>query len=375
MSDGLLPAGTVLGVSDFVALTNQTLEYAYSNVTIRGELANFRISKNKWVYFDLKDESASVRFFGTVFQLSSPLEDGMLLVVQGTPRLHPLYGFSITISNIRPEGEGTIRRAAELLKAKLEVEGLFDEARKRPLPYPPNRVGLVTSTESAAYSDFIKVLNGRWRGVTVEVVDVQVQGEAAPEQVAEAIEYFSRQSVPPDVVVVTRGGGSAEDLYAFSTELVTRAVAASRVPTLVAIGHEIDVSLAELAADKRASTPSNAAELLVPHYTDTLRELDEATFRLEEPLRALLQGQQQVVERGDTALGHMLAAVVARVRHELVADQELLDALNPRAVLRRGYAIVHAGQVLVRSRRQVKNGDIVKIDVADGTFTAAIEER
>ena len=374
MPDGLLPAGTVLEVSDFVALTNQTLEYAYPSVTIRGELANFRISKNKWVYFDLKDESASIRFFGTVFQLSSPLEDGMLLVVRGTPKLHPLYGFSITIASIRPEGEGTIRRAAELLKAKLEAEGLFDEERKRPLPYPPRRIGLVTSTESAAYADFVKVLNGRWRGVTVEVADVQVQGEAAPEQVAEAIEYFSQQSMPPDVVVVTRGGGSAEDLYAFSTELVTRAVAASRVPTLVAIGHEIDVSLAELAADRRASTPSNAAELLVPHYTDTLRELDEAIFRLEEPLRALLQSQLQAMEQSNTTLGHMLAVVVARIRHELMADQELLDALNPRAVLSRGYAIVHAGGTLVRSRTQVSSGDIVTIDVADGAFRAAVEK-
>lgn len=373
MNDGLLPAGTVLGVSDFVALTNQTLEYAYPNVTIRGELANFRVSKNKWVYFDLKDESASVRFFGTVFQLSSPLEDGMLLVVQGTPRLHPLYGFSITISNVRPEGEGTIRRAAELLKTKLEAEGLFDESRKRPLPYPPRRIGLVTSTESAAYADFIKVLNGRWHGVTVEVADVQVQGEVAPEQIAEAIEYFSRQALPPDVVVVTRGGGSAEDLYAFSTELVTRTVAASRVPTLVAIGHEIDVSLAELAADKRASTPSNAAELLVPHYTDVLQQLHEAEFRLHEPLRNILRSQQQELGRSGDTLRRLLTAAIAREQRELATNQELLDALNPRAVLRRGYAIVHADGKLVRSRTQLQRGDIVKVDVTDGAFTAAVE--
>lgn len=374
MNDGLLPAGMVLGVSDFVALTNQTLEYAYPSVTIRGELANFRISKNKWVYFDLKDDSASVRFFGTVFQLSSPLEDGMLLVVQGVPKLHPLYGFSVTISSIRPEGEGTIRRAAELLKSKLEAEGLFDEARKRLLPYPPGRIGLVASTESAAYADFIKVLNGRWRGVTIEVADVQVQGEAAPEQVAEAIEYFSQQAVPPDVVVVTRGGGSAEDLYAFSTELVTRAVAASRVPTLVAIGHEIDVSLAELAADKRASTPSNAAELLVPQYTNILEQLNETELRLREPIRNVLRTQRQMLGHNNDLLGRGLSAGVAREQRALTTNQELLEALNPRAVLRRGYAIVHAGSKLVRSRTQLQRGAIVKVDIADGAFTAAVEE-
>jgi len=158
----------VLGVSDFVALVNQTFEYAFSGVVIRGELANFRVSKNKWVYFDLKDDMATVRFFGTVYQLSGPLEDGMVLRVRGMPKLHPQYGFSITVQNISLEGEGTIKRAAELLQAKLTAEGLFAPERKRPLPYPPAKIGLVTSTESAAYADFIKILNARWCGYVYE---------------------------------------------------------------------------------------------------------------------------------------------------------------------------------------------------------------
>lgn len=365
----------ILEVSDFVALTNQTLEYAMPIITIRGELANFRVSKNRWVYFDLKDDTANVRFFGTVFQLSGPLEDGMLLLVRGSPKLHPLYGFSVTVSNIRLAGEGTIRRAAELLQAKLAAEGLFDVSRKRPLPYPPRRIGLVTSTESAAYADFIKVLNGRWRGVAIEVADVQVQGEAAPEQIAEAVEYFNSRAEPPDVVVVTRGGGSTEDLYAFSTERVTRAVAASRVPTLVAIGHEIDISLAELAADQRASTPSNAAELLVPQRDDAVRQLDEAAYRLREPLRALLKAQQHAVAQYEISLDQTLGLIIGRTRRDLMAQQDLLEALNPRAVLRRGYAIVHNVEGrLVRSVRQVTAGGIVSIDVSDGSFTAAVQE-
>jgi len=142
-----------LGVSDFVALLNQTLEYAYPGVVITGELANFRVSKNKWVYFDLKDEQASVKFFGSVYNLPGPLEDGMLLKVRGQPRLHPLYGFSVTISSIRPAGEGTIKRAAALLQAKLAAEGLFDEARKRPLPYPPARIGLLRSTRERRFGE------------------------------------------------------------------------------------------------------------------------------------------------------------------------------------------------------------------------------
>jgi exodeoxyribonuclease VII large subunit len=144
-------ADFTLSVSDFVALLNQTLETAYPYVTISGELANFRVSKNRWVYFDLKDEQASVHFFGTVYQMPGPLEDGMLVQVSGNPRLHPLYGFSVTVRSLRPVGEGAIKRAAELLQLKLQAEGLFDPSRKRALPYPPTRIGLVASKESAAY--------------------------------------------------------------------------------------------------------------------------------------------------------------------------------------------------------------------------------
>ena len=375
MANGNSPDSVVLEVSDFVALTNQALDYTFPSVTIRGELANFRVSKNRWVYFDLKDETAVVRFFGTVFQLSTPLEDGMLLVVRGAPHLHPLYGFSVTVASIRPEGEGTIRRAAELLKAKLAAEGLFEESRKRPLPYPPNRIGLVTSSESAAYADFIKVLNSRWRGLTIETADVQVQGEAAPEQIAAALEYFSQQAQPPDVVVVTRGGGSADDLYAFSTERVTRAVATSRVPTLVAIGHEIDVSLAELAADRRASTPSNAAELLVPHRDDVLRQLAEAAYRLREPLRALVSAHKQEARQRAAALDQALGLILTRSHQALEAKRALLEALNPRAILRRGYAIVHTrAGLLVRSDAQVQRGDIVSIIVSNGTIEAVVQK-
>ncbi|HMH30993.1 MAG TPA: exodeoxyribonuclease VII large subunit, partial [Methylomirabilota bacterium] len=271
-----------LGVSEFVALLNKTLEYAYPNVTIIGELANLRVSKNRWVYFDLKDELSTVKFFGTVYQLPGPLEDGMLLKVKGTPKLHNLYGFSVNVQSIQPAGEGSIRRAADLLKAKLAKEGLFDDSRKRALPYPPQRIGLVTSKQSAAYADFIKIINARWQGVNIELIDVQVQGEPAPAQIAAAIDQFNAQAEPPEVLILIRGGGSAEDLAAFSSEIVTRAVVASRTPTLVAIGHEVDLSLAELAADQRASTPSNAAELLVPDRKGTLEALQAVTGQLEQ---------------------------------------------------------------------------------------------
>src|SRR5579864_1836422 len=199
------PAELVVSVSEFVALLNQTLEFAYPNVTIAGELSDFRVSKNKWVYFNLKDEFASVKFFGSVYQLPGPLEDGLLLEVRGMPQLHPLYGFSVNVQNIRPVGEGSIRRAAALLQAKLAREGLFDESRKRPLPYPPQHIGLITSSEAAAYSDFMKILNARWQGLTIDFIDVAVQGEQAVGQIVEAIEHFNTLAEPPEVLVITRG--------------------------------------------------------------------------------------------------------------------------------------------------------------------------
>jgi exodeoxyribonuclease VII large subunit len=156
-----------LSVSQFVALHNHVLEYTMPTVTIIGELSSFRVSKNRWVYFDLKDDEASVKFFGTVYQLTGPLEDGMMLRVQGTPRVHPQFGFSITVTSIQLAGEGTIRRAFDLLQQKLAGEGLFDQARKRELPYPPERIGVIASKESAAYADFMKILSARWGGVDI----------------------------------------------------------------------------------------------------------------------------------------------------------------------------------------------------------------
>lgn len=361
-----------LGVSEFVALLNQTLEYAYPSVIITGELANFRVSKNRWVYFDLKDEAASVKFFGTVYQLPGPLEDGMLLRVRGQPRLHQLYGFSVNILSLQPAGEGSIKKAAALLQAKLAAEGLFDEARKRPLPYPPAEIGLITSQQSAAYADFVKILAARWQGVHIRLIDVQVQGEAAPAQITAALEQLNGEAAPPEVIVIIRGGGSAEDLAAFSTEQVARAVAASRVPTLVAIGHEIDLSLAELAADRRASTPSNAAELLVPDRVQTLAELEQARGHLQQAARRSLQTGRDYLREQGAALEYEVQQVLNRAAVQLQSQAQLLAVLDPQAVLRRGYAIVRRHNRPVRSAKTLRAGDIVDVQLGDGGFGAAV---
>lgn len=363
----------VFSVSDFVGVLNQTLEHAYPNVVIVGELANFRVSKNRWVYFDLKDEYASVRFFGTVYMLPGPLEDGMMLQVRGNPRLHPLYNFSVNVLSIQPVGEGSLKKAAALLEAKLKVEGLFAPERKRPLPYPPQRVGLIASSESAAYADFVKIMNERWGGVSIDLADVQVQGESAPGQIVRAIEYFNAHAQPPEVLIITRGGGSAEDLAAFNTEQVTRAVAASRIPTMVAIGHEVDISLAELAADQRASTPSNAAQLLVPDRHQELAGLTAYKTNLQTALQQLLRRQKEGLRVSQDQLSQAAQRLFEAHRQRLEQARRLLGLLNPEAALKRGYALVRSEGKIVTPTTKLMVGQDVSITLLKQQLSATIK--
>jgi exodeoxyribonuclease VII large subunit len=364
----------VLTPSDFVALLNQTLETAYPLVIIEGELSNFRVSKNRWVYFDLQDDDASVKFFGTVYNLPGPLEDGMMINVIGYPRLHPRFGFSVNIQSIAPVGEGSIKKAADLLRAKLEAEGLFDPARKRPLPLIPKSIGLITAANSAAYSDFIKILNERWGGVEVQLADVYVQGQQAPLQIVWAIEYFNELPKLPDILVVTRGGGSAEDLASFNDERVVRAVASSRIPTLGAVGHEVDVSLAELAADQRASTPTNAAQLAVPSRQEILAGLNNLRDSLSNIVGQSLQGQRREVEQGRKYLTSQVISHLKNFRNDIISNRKLAKIFDPLSALKRGYAIVSKNQYHISSIKQIKLGDKLNIQLADGTIGTRAEE-
>ncbi len=364
--------GLELSVSQFVALVNQTLEFAYPSVNVTGELANFRVSKSKWVYFDLKDEEAIVRCFGSVYQLPGPLEDGMLLKVRSVPRLHPQYGFSLNVIQITPSGEGAIKKAASLLEAKLRAEGLFAPERKRPLPYPPASIGLITSVEAAAYGDFIKIIGQRWPALEVTVGDVQVQGEAAPEQIVQMLERLNQQSKPPEVLVLTRGGGSSDDLAAFSNESVVRALAASRIPTLVAVGHESDISLAELVADQRASTPSNAAELLAPDRSYILERLEQDTQQLAQITDAKIQEAQSDVAEGKDTLKAGLGETFSQAWEQLIAQRQLLKVLSPQAALSRGFSLVYKNDQLISRTRELSKDDIVKIKFSEGQVKAGI---
>jgi exodeoxyribonuclease VII large subunit len=359
-------------VTEFITVLNQTLDYAYPQVVIIGELANFRISKNKWVYFDLKDEMSSLKFFGTVYQLRQPLEEGMLLKVTSLPRLHNVYGFSMQIQSIDLVGEGSLRRAAELVQEKLTKEGLFDIARKRNLVYPPNKIGLITSAQSAAYADFIKIINDRWRGVEIRLLDVQVQGEPAVEQIIDAISLLNNSNFDLDVIVIIRGGGSPEDLSAFNSESLTRAVAGSKIPTLVAVGHEIDVSLAELASDKRASTPSNAAELLVPDRKIVLEQLKHSSQLLNKLTRDSFLIAKENLKHNLDLLDDFTIKRISDAAKELANNMHLLEAYNPKSIMQRGYSIVFKGKKAITSSTDVKSGDILDIRLAYGSISSKV---
>jgi exodeoxyribonuclease VII large subunit len=350
-------------VSDFIALTNQTLEYVYPSVEIEGEVASFKVNQGKYVFFDLKDAGGTVGCFMTVWQLRVPIEDGMKVIVTASPKLTQWGKFSLTVRAVRPSGAGAIKKSFELLKEKLTKEGLFAAERKRPLPELPQSIAVISSTQAAGYIDFMKILDDRWGGMQVDVAHVQVQGAGAAEQMVRALRYFNERETLPEVIVLVRGGGSADDLSAFNDEPLVRAIAASRVPVITGIGHEIDESLADLAADVRAATPSNAAQLLVPDKREYARrmatQLDGAAMAVrryaemaQAEMRQILREASAVIERryGDT-------------RQRIEALRSTLEQLNPDLVLRRGYA-------LLRGSREV--GGEIEVETMEEILTAKV---
>lgn len=355
-----------LTVSDFVALTNQTLEYAYPSVTVVGEVTEFRVSQGKWVSFKLKDDSAVINCFMSAFNLRIPIEDGMKLLIVAAPRLNGKWGtFSLNVRSLKPVGEGSIKKGFELLKAKLEAEGLFAPERKRALPRIPQRIGVITSTESAAYADFCKIITERWGGLSVDVAHTQVQGDPAADQIIRAIHYFNSQEVLPEVLVIIRGGGSAEDLLSFNDEKLARAIAESRIPTLVGVGHEIDHTLADMIADKRAATPTNAAEIIVPDRREIIKSVR---------LQAASLGHQVVsaIDQHSARTKEQLNDAFRRIRERLDDGFDRLATLrvavaqlNPENVLQRGYALV---------RGEVVKGGAIEIETSNTVITAEVQD-
>lgn len=342
-----------LQVTDAVALINQTLDYAFPTLVIEGEVASFKVNQGKYVFFDIKDKASSLGCFMMVFALRLPLEDGMRVQVIATPKLTAWGKFSLTVREVRPVGEGSLKRAFELLEAKLAQEGLFSEERKRQLPVLPAHIAVISSTQAAGYTDFITILNERWGGLRVDVAHTQVQGAGAADQIVRAIQYFNALEEVPEALVIIRGGGSADDLSTFNDEQLVRAIAASRIPTLVGVGHEVDVTLADKAADVRAATPTHAAQLIVPDRRDLLRSSQHAVVRMAERVEMIYKEYDERVRHLFAMTERSYERQIDQLVEQVAQRRRTLGAYDPRAVLVRGYAIVR-GKVVVGATIEVE---------------------
>ena len=386
----------VFQVSEFNEFISTYLE-GIGQVTIEGEISQLKVSQNRWIFGTIKDDKASVDIFSTVFQITNlnQLEEGMLVKVYGIPRLYQKTGrFSVSVSQIVPSGQGALQRAFEKLKAQLEKEGLFDVARKRPLPRFPEKIGLVTAKGSQAYNDFVKVLSERMGGLKVVFAPVLVQGKDSPMSVVNAIKFLNNNYPDLDLIVITRGGGSLEDLIGFNDEQVARAIFASNIPIVSAVGHEGDWSLSDLVADLRASTPSNAAELIVPHRDTVALEIDHmlksVLWGLKERINDYYQQVSEAIERSISALETRLDVIhdyldrfkqqvdakameVKTVKSNVLGLERLLLALDVKSVLKRGFSMTYdRNGKLLKSTALASRGDIIRTVLIDGSIDSTV---
>ncbi|MCL2374773.1 MAG: exodeoxyribonuclease VII large subunit [Treponema sp.] len=393
-----------LTVSELTELIRRALEGSFPHIVVEGELSNYRPSSTGHLYFTLKDAGASIQaimFKNRIRSLSFEPKDGMLLRVRGSLSVYAQRGtYSIVVEEMERSGEGDILALLEARKRKLAAEGLFDDARKRPIPRFPETVGVITSPTGAALRDILNVLKRRAPGVRVVILPAPVQGADAAAVIARRIQQANQWQLA-DVLIVGRGGGSLEDLLPFSEEFTVRAVASSAIPVVSAVGHEIDWALSDYAADLRAPTPSAAAELVSENWEETLRGVRSLAQDLHSSIRSRIERirllsrpfspsdleyrfrsiLQPRLMRFDEARDAVLENMEDR-RMELARRLDLartgLEAASPLAVLQRGFSVVsveregQAGAV-VRRAQDVKRGDRLIIRPLEGYITAVAE--
>lgn len=392
----------VLTVSQLTDILRGVVEQCFPSVWVAGEVSNCVKAGSGHVYFTLKDEQAqlkAVMWRSSAQRLKFDLRDGLEVVACGALEVYPPRGqYQLIVSRVAPQGLGALELALRQLQEKLRAEGLFAPERKRPLPRFPRRIALVTSAHGAAVRDMIQVLSRRWKAVDVLVVPVAVQGDGAAEQIAAGLELAGRVS-DVDVVITGRGGGSAEDLWAFNTECVARAIAACPVPVVSAVGHEVDVTIADLVADRRALTPSEAAELVAPLEAEVRAELDGCRQRLTTALRqraaqarlrldSLAQRRcfarpwervhdaARRLDELESRLQRAARGALARARQQAAAAAAQLEALSPLNVLSRGYSLTKRlpDGALVRSAGQVRPGERLSTLLAAGEVISEVLE-
>ncbi|HPD16166.1 MAG TPA: exodeoxyribonuclease VII large subunit [Planctomycetota bacterium] len=396
------PAEEVLTVSELTRRIRRSLEDEFPHVCVVGEVSNLARPKSGHVYLTLKDGGAQVSavlWRSAAVRLRFDLEDGMEVIVTGSLSVYePRGSYQITISSIKPKGLGALQLAFLRLKDKLEKEGLFRPEHKRPLPYLPECVGVVTSPTGAAIHDILTVIARRFPPAHVVLRPVRVQGEGAAAEIAQAIEDFNTWG-GADVLIVGRGGGSLEDLWAFNEEIVARAIYASRIPIISAVGHEIDVTISDLVADRRALTPTEAAEIVLPEFRELVGRLDDARGRLAAALRGQVglararleqvrgaygfRVPSEMVRRHEQRLDDLCAAAALATRRRLEAARDRLaaaagrlEALSPLGVLRRGYSITRiAGtRTVLRDAAQVHKGQSIETLLHAGRLVSQVQE-
>ena len=359
------PHEVIYSVSDFIATSNDIFEKSFPSVLIEGEISSFKVNQNKFVFFDLKDEESVLGCFMTVWQLRFPLEDGMKVIAQVKPKLTNWGKFSLTVEKITPKGEGSLKKSLEILKEKLTREGLFDENRKRRIPQDLQKVAVISSTQAAGYADFIKIINERWGGLKIIVAHTQVQGMVASDQIIRAIDFLNSQSELPDVIAIIRGGGSADDLAVFNDEKLVRAVANSRVPIITGIGHEIDQSLCDLAADFAASTPSNVAQILTPNKFDEMRFLRSKILRTNDLLLSKIAELKKANREKNQEIRDRILQNILDQKREIQAKKRILESYNPQNILAKGYALISG---------EIATGKEITIKTIDKTITAEVKK-
>jgi exodeoxyribonuclease VII large subunit len=391
-----------MSVAELTFLIQGHLETFFPDVWVVGEISNFSRAGSGHCYLTLKDDQAqlsAVLWRSTASRVKFDLHVGLEVLCRGAINVYAPRGtYQLVIEQIQPRGLGALELALKQLKAKLEAEGLFDPARKRPLPRFPRRVAVVTSPAGAAIRDVLEVARRRWQGTDVLIVPARVQGEGAAAELAAAIVRAGRLSPRPDCLVVTRGGGSLEDLWAFNEEAVVRAIAASRIPTVCGVGHEIDVTLSDLAADVRALTPSEAAERVFPDAAEIAHRVAQHQRRLvtalknkaaaarsrldalassrcfrrpAERLHERLQRLDELSTRGLRSLRERFR----RAKTALEAQSCRLESLSPLAVLKRGYSVttrVSDGGLVTRAAH-VTTGDVIRTRLAEGEVQSRVE--
>lgn len=398
----LFPSEKVFSVTELNSIIKEILEGTFPTIRLEGEISGLKVQSSGHIYFSLKDSTSllsAVMFRGSAQHLSFFPKDGMKVQVSGKLSVYPPQGrYQLIVSKMSLAGEGEILKMLEERKRKLYAEGIFDEERKRNLPLFPKTIGIVTSPTGAALRDILQITKRRNPGISVVILPSMVQGDEAARTIVQQIKNANAAKLC-DVLIVGRGGGSLEDLLPFSEEEVVRAIAESEIPVVSAVGHEIDWALSDYAADKRAPTPSAAAELVVPQKSDILNEIRHAQEELSvtirskiEKIRLILKGfepeglelkfrsiEQPLLQRFDNAKENLIENMNLKVKDtRLVVENciSFLESASPKAIFDRGYSMVREKDsgTIIRKSSQVKKGSLIEIFPSQGRIEALVSE-